>query len=103
MIATFIVCLTLLVLAERARPLLVRLIKLAEYRTASVLITDAPAGPTVPPLPRDLSAKVDACKEGWERSDLLGAITEHYLEARPLVETDDEAWIAVRRRLRVDE
>jgi hypothetical protein len=92
MIATAIVCLTVLILAERFRPLLVRLVDVK----APPIEEPTP----LPPLPADLAARVDACKEGWERSDLLGAIQEHYFEARALVDTDDEAWVAVRRRLR---
>lgn len=100
MIAVALICLTVLALAERARPLLLRLIKLQEYiAAANARVPDEPT-PSVPPLPLDLQDRVNHCTQDWERSDLQRAIVEHYLEARQLVQTDAEAWIAVRERLR---
>lgn len=90
MVVTLIICLTVLVVTERYRPFVHRLVALREHRIAE---TGAPA------FPVDLVRMVDACTEGWERDDLVTSILQHFAEARQLVKTDDDAWMAVRSRL----
>lgn len=91
MIPTLMVCLTVLIVAERYRPFMDRWVALRETKPAEG--TDAPA------FPDDLVRMVDSCTEGWERDDLVQSIQQHFAEARQLTKTDDDAWMAVRQRL----
>lgn len=94
MLIALVICLTVLILAERFRPFVDRLVAIKERAGVPMF------GPSsMPKLPDDLEAMVGRCTTDWERDDLIASLQQHYVEARALTKTDDEAWVAVRARI----
>lgn len=77
--ATLLVCLTVLVLAESAKPYLERLLAMREREHAARLTP--PARQEAVSIPGDLYALAQAYEDLWAREDALKAMREMFNES----------------------